>query len=215
MIRCGPARRCCAALRPSAAPSAAAPSLAAHAERRWRARSLTRRGPGRRRAALAESAQLDALAAGGEGDAAVLEIEGVAAKQLMTPAGECADRRGVVGGDHLEIVGIGDQLLCHVVLLAAVLEEDAQDTDEGADAGRRLAARRHLGRVAFRQRQGAADRGEDLGPELALGDALAEATRARQLGYAGRRVRRDLEDRFIADDAVARQVALLRRILAP
>src|SRR5260221_2108514 len=232
MIRCGPARRCCADSRRSAAPSAAAPSSASTAESWWRARkrilvfspfpleeedarNLARRRPRRRHAALDEIDQLDALAAGGEGDAAVLEIEGVAAKQLMTPAGERADRRGVVGGDHLEIVGIGDQLLCHVVLLAAVLEEDAQEIDEGADAGRRLAARRHLGIVAFLQRQRAADRGEDLGPELALGDALAEAARARQLGDAGRRVRRDLEDRFVADDAVARQVALLRRVLAP
>src|SRR5260221_3993055 len=166
MIRCGPARRCCAASRPSAAPSAAAPSSASTAESWWRARNLARRRPRRRHAAVDDTDQLDALATGGEGDAAVLEIEGVAAKQLMTPAGERADRRGVVGGDHLEIVGIGDQLLCHVVLLAAVLEEDAQEIDKGADAGRRLAARRHLGIVAFLQRQRAADRGEDLGPEL-------------------------------------------------
>src|SRR5258708_38517102 len=119
MIRCGPARRCCAASRPSAAPSAAAPSSASTAESWWRARSLTRRGPGRRRAALDEIDQLDALAAGGEGDAAVLEIEGVAAKQLLAPAGECADPRDVGGGDPLGVVRIGGRPLCPAVLLAA------------------------------------------------------------------------------------------------
>ena len=56
---------------------------------------------------------------------------------------------------------------------------------------------------------------EDFLAELALGDAAAEAAGARQLLDRLRRVRGDLQHGFVLHDPAARQVALLRRRLAP
>src|SRR6202034_1490554 len=71
------------------------------------------------RAFAAEPHQLDALARGGEGEPAVLEIERVLAEELVAPAVERAHAGVVVGGDALEIIAVGDELHGDVVLLAA------------------------------------------------------------------------------------------------
>src|SRR5260221_7793651 len=176
---CGPARRYSAASTRSAAPSTAAASSASTA-RSWRAPSSPRGGAARRRRAFAEIDQLDALARSGEGDTALLEVERVAAEELEAPAGQRAHLGAVIGGDHLEVVGIGDQLLRHAALLAAVFEQHAQEVDERTDAGRRLVAGGGLGIVALRQRQGAADRGENLGARPAPHQPPSQAAPARQ-----------------------------------
>src|SRR5205807_1792541 len=89
-------------------------------------RSACQRGSRRGRALLGETDEPNPPPAGSEGEATVLQVERLAAEHLEAPAGKGANRRVVGGGDHFEIVGIGDELLGDTILLAAQLEEDAQ-----------------------------------------------------------------------------------------
>src|SRR5207249_11722719 len=88
--------------------------------------------------ALGQRHQFDAVLARGQRQLAVLQRQRVIAKDLAPPAVQRPDRRVVGGGDRFEIVGRGDQLLGDLEILAALLQQYAQQLDQGPNAGRRL-----------------------------------------------------------------------------
>jgi len=143
----------------------------------------------------------------------VLQGQRVGAEDLAPPAMQGDDFGVVVGGDRFEVVGRGDELLRDLEILAALLQEHAQQLDQRPEAGwvlRLLRDRRRRVRVG----EAGGDRVEDLLAELAFGDALGKPAGARQRFDTLRRVAGDLNQRLVAQDAAARQVALLRRRLA-
>jgi hypothetical protein len=56
----------------------------------------------------------------------VLQGKGVFAKDLATPSGKRPYRGCVIGSDRFEILGRSQQLLRDLVLLAPLLQQDAQ-----------------------------------------------------------------------------------------
>src|SRR5690242_2558593 len=137
---------------------------------------------------LVEPYQLDLLAGGGESDATVLERERVLAEELAAPARERRHVGGVGGGDQLEILGARHQLLRDAVLLAAQLQEHAQQVDQRSEAWRQLAARWRLRMRVLGEGEGVADHLQNLAAEPALDEALAEAAGTREVGGRAGRV---------------------------
>jgi hypothetical protein len=144
----------------------------------------------------------------------MLQRQGVIAKDVAAPARQSPHRCVVVGRDGFEIVGRGNQLLRHLEVLAALLQQHPQQFDQRADAGRCLGlGRDRRRRIGIGQPLG--DRGQDVVPKLPLRYPLAEAAGAGQSRDRLRRMGSDFQHRLVAHDAPARQVALLRRRLAP
>src|SRR3954466_2435249 len=78
------------------------------------------------RATLRQRHQLDAVAPGGQREATVFQRQRVVAEDIAAPARKRADSGVVVGRDRFQIVSRGDQLLRDVVILAALLQQNAQ-----------------------------------------------------------------------------------------
>ena len=83
--------------------------------------------------------QLDPLAVHPERDAACLQRLRMAAEDLVPPALAGGDVGRVLGGEALDVFRGGDQLWCHVVLLALGGEQHLEQRDQGGRGG---AARR-------------------------------------------------------------------------
>src|SRR5579863_3793691 len=66
-----------------------------------------------------EPHELDALTRAGERESAMLQIERVAAENLVPPAGERLHLGAIAGREQLQIFGIGDEARGDVVLLGA------------------------------------------------------------------------------------------------
>src|SRR6202041_4088422 len=97
--------------------------------------------------------------------------------------------------------------------LPALLQQPPQQLDQRAEPGWVLSLLRYRRRwVGVGEPQ--FDRVEDFLAEAAFGGALGEPAGAGQRFGPPRRVARDLDQRFVAQDAAARQVALVRRRLA-
>src|SRR3954469_2272943 len=116
-------------------------------------------------AALGQRHQLDAVASSGQRQLAVLQRQRILAEDLSAPPRQRADWGVVIGRDRLQIVSRGDQLLRYVVILATLLQQDAQQLDQRAEAGRQLGLPR-MRRRRVRVLQALLDRVENVAAEL-------------------------------------------------
>src|SRR5437868_15517290 len=76
-----------------------------------------------------------------QGEFAVLQGQRVLAKDFATPAGKRLDRRLVGGGDRFQIIGRSQQFLRDLMVLAALLQQHAQQLDQGSETVRRFRPR--------------------------------------------------------------------------
>src|SRR5260370_29689382 len=81
---------------------------------------------------IAQLDQTDPVPTNRQREPAVLQCQCVLAKDLAAPSGKSPHRSLVVGGDGIEIVGAGQQLLRDLMLLAALLPQDPQQLDQRA-----------------------------------------------------------------------------------
>jgi len=99
--------------------------------------------------------------------------------------------------------------------LAAHLQQHPHEIHDRPEPGRRVAPRRHARALGIRQLYPAADGGEQGFALPAFGETAAEAAASSKVFHRGRRVRGDLDQRFVLQDAAPRQIATLRFLFPP
>src|SRR6516165_2126449 len=110
----------------------------------------------------------------------VLQRQRIIAEDLAAPPRQHLYRRVVVGGDRFKVFGRGQQFLRDLVVLAALLQQDAQQLDQRTEPRRRFGFR-GLRQIEWRWLgEPASDRLQDLATELALRHTFAEAAGSRQ-----------------------------------
>src|SRR5215469_11385525 len=123
----------------------------------------------------------------------VLQRQRIIAEDLAAPPRQHLYWRVVVGGDRFKVFGRGQQFLRDLVVLAALLQQDAQQLDQRTEPRRRFGFR-GLRQVEWRWLgEPASNRLQDLATELALRHTFAEAAGSRQRLYRSRRVGGNLE----------------------
>jgi len=117
--------------------------------------------------------QSDPVAPNRQRQPAVLQRERVLAKDLIAPSGERRYSRLVVHGNRFEILSRSHQLLRNLMRFTALLQQDAQQLDQRAQAGRGVGSRRGRRLQRLRIGEAAPHRVEDLAAQLAFGEAWA------------------------------------------